>query len=196
MPKHPKTQATPGGVAKGPSNRKPRYPTGDAGELFKLMDDAAKAVLSDRNVWLEEAQRTGAEAVPWPLKHDQGATGEAGYAELLRHCMENAVQLIVELTAKVTKEAPIQQDHSQLEFQTVLRIAMRATEAADKAARTRFGGTGRLSIKRAHDKWMTERAVEAAIESGEKRDTAFERAGKSRSAAYRAMQRLHGKAKR
>lgn len=192
--KHPKTEATPGGVAKGPSNRKSRYPSGDAGELFLLMDDAAKAVLSDLVVWNEEAARSDAAPLPWPLEDVEDAKDARGYDQFLRNLMANSVDEILTMFARTGGGLqPPPPDPSRAEFQVVLRIAKRMTEAADQAAKARFSGTGRISIKRVFDKWMAERAVDAAIQDGGNRDAAFRSAGLSRSAAYRAMRRLHNK---
>jgi hypothetical protein len=162
-----------------------RYPKGDAGELFKLTDEAAKRVMSDLDVWAEEADRANVEPLPWPLVHVEAGAAEAEFHRLFA---EAAVNTLMQMVVAYVGAAP-PRDAANAEFQVVLRIAKRATDAAHAAAVSRFGGTGRLSTRRALNTWLDARAAEAAIVAGGKRDDAFAAVGLSRAAAYRALKR-------
>ena len=157
-----------------------------ARELLAVFDAAAQPILGDLAVWAEEARRDGAAPLPWP----QPLRGE-GYPQLLRilfaTTVDSALQAIEQQHGLqwVPREDPAEDD-----FQWVLRVAKRATDAGDLALSRRFGGAGLLSIKRELLKMARERQAEAALRSGQRRAAAFGDVGLSKPGAYRALRRL------
>ena len=157
----------------------------DAAELLALIEAAARSVLHDPAVWAEEAARTDAQPLPWPIR-----AGRSGYAQLLRILATVAVdQVLGAMRAAEGPERTPTADSRLAEFQVVLRVVKRYVDAADTALCSRFGGTGRMSIKRELVNIARELSAEAAIRSGTPRAEAFKSAGISRAGAYRALHR-------
>jgi hypothetical protein len=157
----------------------------EARELLAIYDAAAQSVLGDPAVWAEESARADAPALPWPLP----ATGH-GYPHLLRVFAVATVENVLDRIriAHGATAAPAS-DPDNPHFQVILRVVKRAGDKADQALCARFGGTGRLSVKRELLKLGRERDAESAVRSGDPRSQAFEKAGISRAAAYRALSR-------
>ncbi len=156
-----------------------------ARELLAVFDAAAQPVLGNPAVWVEESRRDNAEPLPWPLQ----SRGE-GEAQLLRifaaATVENVLQAIE--YAHGPQWVPTV-DPSDPDFQYVLRVARRAVDAAAIALRARFGGTGRLSIKRELVNLMRERVATEAYKMGRMDTAAAAAGGLSRTAAYDARTR-------
>lgn len=149
-------------------------------------DRAMQAVLGDAEAWAAEAAREAADPVPWPLQ----ALGE-GYPQLLRILAATAVESVLQAIEQQHGHAVLA-DAADAEFQTVLRVVMRAVDAADTALRLLYGGirgTYRLTGKREFHNWLKKREVEAALMSGHPRAEALTGLSISRAAAYRAMRR-------
>jgi hypothetical protein len=161
----------------------------EARELLAVYDAAAQSILGDPAVWAEESARTGALPLPWPLP----AVGR-GYPQLLRIFAVAAVQNVLDCIRIAHGAGAVPaSDPADPHFQLILRVVKRAGDAADRALCERFGGTGRLSVKRELLKLVRERDAEAAVRSGAPRSQAFEQTGMSRAAAYRALRRSRTK---
>lgn len=159
------------------------YPAGEAGEVVREFDAAARAVLGDPSVWAEEAERPSLAPLPWPLRR-----GGQGYGQLLRYLCELLVEDVLATMREAGREPP-PEDVGHPEFQWVLRVVKRAADAGDAALVAKFGGTGRLSIKRDLDNFVKRLRAEEAVRSGLPRGEAFSRLGLSRAGAYRALGR-------
>lgn len=147
---------------------------------------AIRETLRDRSAWLAECDRLDAEPLPWPLL----STGD-GYPQLLRELARIAVQNALQ-AFRETQGIEIPADPTDPGFQVVLRMAKRATDAADAELRSKFGGkrgAHALAGKRAFWNWLKARSVEAAVQSGKPRAEALKDLTISRAAAYRAMKR-------
>jgi len=157
----------------------------EARELLAVYDAAARSILGDPAVWVEESTRTGAPVLPWPL-----AASGRGYPQLLRILAIASVENVLDCIRLAHGASAVPASNpADPDFQLILRVVKRAVDAADQALRKRFGGTGRLSVKRELVKLARERDAEAAIRSGAPRTQAFEKAGLSKAAAYRALRR-------
>lgn len=176
--KAPKSKATLGSVA--------RLPAGDAGELFEVFYDAAIPVLSDENLWMAETQRVGATPLPWPFVDAPG--GNNAWPQLVQRLAASLVDVALHAIHTAHGEA-IPEDPEAADFQVILRVAARASSAGADALVARFGGAGRISIKRDVENYLKWIHAEEAIRSGLPRKEAFERAGISRQSAYRALKR-------
>jgi hypothetical protein len=162
----------------------------DARELLAIVDSAARSVLGDEAAWSEESARAIAPALPWPVP----VTGQ-GYPQLLRMFFVQAVDDVLDCIRIAHGAAAVPAcDPDDPHFQVILRVAKRAIDAADWELRGRFGGTGRMPIKRALLKLARERDAELAVRSGSPRGKAFEDVGLSKAAAYRALRRARKKA--
>jgi hypothetical protein len=156
-----------------------------ARELIAVFDAAAQPILGDPAVWTEEASRESAAPLPWPLQ--QRGKGEAQLMRWLAAAVvANILSTIEEADGPqwVPPEDPANED-----FQLVLRVAYRATNAGQAALRERFGGDVRLSIKREIINLSRELQAAAAIRSRQPRLEAFKAAGLSKTAAYQALHR-------
>ncbi|MBK7459109.1 MAG: hypothetical protein IPJ42_12065 [Betaproteobacteria bacterium] len=156
-----------------------------ARELLAVFDAAARPILGDLAVWVEEAGRDGPAPLPWPLQ--PVGTSEAQLLGCFAAAtVANALQAIEQAHGPqwVPPEDPADEG-----FQWVLRVACRATDAGQAALRARFGGAGRLSIKREILKLAHELQALAAVRPDMKRGAGFKAAGLSKSAAYRALHR-------
>jgi hypothetical protein len=156
-----------------------------ARELLAVFDGAAQPILGDAAVWIEEAWRDGAAPLPWPLQQ----RGE-GEAQLMRWLAAATVLNVLRAIAEADgPEWVPPEDPADESFQMVLRVAYRATDAGQAALRERFGGAGRLSIKREILNLSRELQAEATLKSGARRIEGFKAAGLSKTAAYRALHR-------
>jgi hypothetical protein len=156
-----------------------------ARELLAVFDAAAQPILGDPAVWAEEATREAPAYLPWPLQ----PRGK-GEAQLMRWL---AAATVANVLAAIEEAHGPQwvppEDQADESFQMVLRVAYRATNAGQAALRARFGGAGRLSIKREIINLSRELRAEAAIRSGQPRLEAFMTAGLSKTGAYVALHR-------
>lgn len=158
----------------------------EAALFLSTWDAVFGRVAGDPAVWAEESERGAAPSLPWPLKR----AGD-GYAQLLRIvCATNVDGMLAEIEADGIDMTPMR-DPGSADFQLVLRVAKRVTDAVDVALREAFStperSSGRLSIKRALMNWAVEvEAAAAARAAGPKRQ-AFAGRGLSKTAAYRAL---------
>lgn len=159
-------------------------PRGEAGDLLRVYDDAARPILGDLSVWADEARRDGAAPLPWPLRVDG-----KGYQQLFRILAVSMIENALDALREAHGPAAVPNDPSSHFFQVILRVARRATDAGEQALLQRFGGSGRMSVKRDLLNWAKKRDADAAIRSGLPRDEAFRQAGLSRAGAYRALHR-------
>jgi hypothetical protein len=157
----------------------PTYPPGDVGEVLELIDRASRDVIGDASVWREEADREGALPLPWPLAKSKG------YPQFLVFLAELYFDFIIATFEE--RPPPLRMKEPQV----VLRVVQRAVSRAEELLVDRFGGGGRLSLKRAWTSWLKELAVAAA----DRLPTRAERAaflrdrGITKSAASRARDR-------
>jgi len=153
--------------------------------LIEVFDAAAQPIQGDPAVWDEEGRCEAPVALPWPVQ----ARGE-GYEQLLRILFASTVDNIldaIEVAHGAQRVPP--EDPTDKDFQRLLRVAKRATDAGDAALRQEFGGADRLSIKRELMNIVREQLAQAAVDSGRPLRETFEAAGLSKTAAYKALQR-------
>lgn len=160
------------------------YPQGDAGEVARAWETACREIAGDPAVWSEEAR--DAAPLPWPV---DGAPYK-GYDGLLRILYLETVDQLLACMAEYGWPAP-PKDRADAGFQQVLRVAKRVIVKLDKALVDRFGGSGRLAVKRALQNWLRERDVRAAdrLPTRAERAAALNAAGIKRSAASDARKR-------
>lgn len=159
----------------------------------------AAEVLGDRAVWAEEAARTGAAPLPWPLQRP----GQ-GYAQLLRNMAENIAAAAVEAARAVAcadrfRDDPVswqavrltarELDPSDAAIQCLLRVVKRAVDAADHVMVAEFGGQGRLEGKAAFKQWANKVAVDGALAAGFSVTDAAAAMGCSPETLYKLLRR-------
>ena len=156
-----------------------------ARDLLAVVDAAALPILADPAVWIEEASREDTRAIAWPL---QGP--ETSEAQLLRYFATETVRIVLQTIEEAhgLQWVP-QEDPADKDFQLVLRVVRRAIDQTSIAMRARFGGAGRMSIKRELMNIMKERTAAEAFKAGKLDVQAAAEGGMSRSATYRALHR-------
>jgi len=171
---------TPGGKQSAAAQRRR-----DAEEILELLEHCIQREAGDWGAWEEESARQDAERIAWP----QQSTGK-GYPQLLRCLFGITVGHIREAMGEALgPECVPEEDPRSGDFQLVLRIAKRVVVATDAELVARFGGTGRMSIKRDLINLFRERAAAEAVASGHRRAAAFRASGISQAALYRAIAR-------
>lgn len=162
-----------------------------ARELLAVFDAAAQPILGNAAVWVEESRRDNAEPLPWPLQ----SRGE-GEAQLLRIFAAATVESVLQAIEDAHGPQWVPpEDPSDPDFQYVLRVARRAVDAAAVALRARFGGAGRLSIKRELMNLLRERDASDAFKTGRLNMANAAACGMSRTAAYDALNRARSRRK-
>ncbi|MBX3633942.1 MAG: hypothetical protein KF683_00860 [Rubrivivax sp.] len=167
------------------------YPPGEAGELLSIVDTACRRVLGDRAIWDQEAAREDPAPLPWPPQQ----RGK-GFPQLMRIFAMAAVDTVLQSIADANGPGRVPPaDPASPDFQLVLRVVSRAVSAAEAELVQRFGGTGRMSLKRGLAKWAAECEVDRIRRAGGGAVEGFKAAGLSKSAAYRADKRARERAR-
>lgn len=157
-----------------------------AEEVRNIIDSTVQRILGDPVVWVEEASREGAPPLPWPC-----SMRGKGFAQLMGMVFDTAVENVLQAIEddRGAQWAP-PRDTADEDFQRVLQLAKRATDSAEIELRKRFGGTGRVPLKRELLKLVREHEAEVANRTAKQGGAArkeFAAAGLSKSAAYRAL---------
>jgi hypothetical protein len=159
---------------------------GDMADIFADADEAMRSVLVDPVVWAEEMGRPEPEPLPWPIV----TTPNTGRKAVFTWMMLGAVGFALDWVKAIEGDgSEIPKDPSDGRFQTVLRVAARAVDAAAARVGGRWDEPGRLSGWRTFTNWLKKRRMDQIARSGAKGKEAARLAGLGTSSSYRAQER-------
>lgn len=142
----------------------------DVSILMRNAEEAIHAVLTNRVIWDEEAARTGAAPLPWPLEIGEGLNG------VLRWLFTGAVISVLDAQAAT---------RTHTELQVVLRVVKRGVDRAAQILEPRWNRPKGWSY---FLNWLKAERMDQAAQLGLKGHAAAEFAGLRVASSYRAQQ--------
>jgi hypothetical protein len=159
---------------------------GVPGDFARLMGQAEAAIhgaVTNRAIWAEEAARTDAPALPWPLpRGGSGLPDHGDLADVLDWLAFGAVALLLEAHAHAGTEP---------DMPALLRVVKRGTDRAEAILAPRW--KRRQGGWRDFVNWLKARRMAEAARLGLKGRAAAEFAGMSVAGSYRAQHRGRGR---